>query len=259
MKSKILFLFLFVTSLGFSQSINNYSGVIIPLRYEFMKSDNQYRMCTLTKSNLKKAGFVAFYANEELPQQYYNNRCGLLNVEVIKDNAFLMTKLFIVFKDCNNKEIFKSEVGKSKEKDYEAAYSEALNRAFESVYALEYKYDGTVVNNSAALTTTAVATPAVTVTAVALPVVTTATVASVPTNTAEPDATVLFAQPIKNGYQLVDSTPKVVMKAYKTSNPSMYQAIKGNIQGTMVLKDNQWFFEYYENDNLMSEKINVKF
>ncbi|WP_348799398.1 hypothetical protein [Flavobacterium adhaerens] len=248
MKSKILFLFLFVTSLGFSQSINNYSGVIIPLRYEFMKSDNQYRMCTLTKSNLKKAGFVAFYANEELPQQYYNNRCGLLNVEVIKDNAFLMTKLFIVFKDCNNKEIFKSEVGKSKEKDYEAAYSEALNRAFESVYALEYKYDGTVVNNGTALVAPAVAAT--------VPVVPTA---SVPTNTTEPDATVLFAQPIKNGYQLVDSTPKVVMKAYKTSNPSMYQAIKGNIQGAMVLKDNQWFFEYYENDNLMSEKINVKF
>src|SRR6478609_4987593 len=269
MKSKFLFLLLLVCSIGFSQTINNYVAVVVPLRYEFLKSDNQYRLSTLTKFNLKKAGFEVFYANEDLPKEY--NRCSLLNVDVVKDNAFLVTKLFVVFKDCYGKEVYKSEVGKSKEKEFDVAYTEALNKAFESVYALHYKYDGpavaTTTNVAApqtvavpvAATTTTTATAAAPVAAVAATTAATAVAVNVPNNSAEPDGSVLFAQPIKNGYQLIDSTPKVVMKVYKTTNPSLYIATKGNLQGSMILKDNQWYFEYYEKDTLMSEKITVKF
>lgn len=256
MKTKLLFLLLLISSFGFSQSINDYTGVIIPLRYDFLKSDNQYRLATLTKVNLKKAGFEAFYANETFPGGY-NDRCSLLNVDVIRDNSFLVTKLYVVFKDCSGKEIFKSQVGRSKEKDYDVAYSEALNMAFESVYALNYKYAGTPAANSKNV---AVPVPAVSsVASVAVPVATAAVAVNVPSSSTEPDGSVLFAQPIKNGFQLVDSTPKVVLKAFKTTNPSIYLASKGDIQGTLVLKDNQWYFEYYEKDTLMSEKIKVKF
>ena len=255
MKTKFLYLLLLVSSYGFSQSVNDYAGVIIPLKYDFLKSDNQYRLATLTKVNLKKAGFEAFYANETFPAGY-NNRCALLNVDVLKDNACLVTKLYVVFKDCNGKVVYKSEVGKSKEKDYEAAYSEALNMAFTSVYALNYKYNGTL---PASNTNTASVSPVTaSVASVAAPVTVAAVAVNVP-NSSEPDGSVLFAQPIKNGFQLIDSTPKVVMKVYKTTNPSIYLASKGDIQGTLTLKDNQWHFEYYEKDTLMSEIIKVKF
>jgi len=265
MKSKFLFLLLLVSSYGFSQSVNDYSAVIVPVKYDFQKSENQYRLNTLTKFNLQKAGFQAFYINEDIPAEYYNNRCGLLNVDVLKDSGFMITKLYVVFKDCNGKVIYKSEVGKSKEKDFEASYVEALNMAFTSVYALHYKYNGKVIATSQNITATSsvvspvqgsaagsVSTTAVVATAAAVAV-------SVPNNSGEPDGTVLFAQPIKNGFQLVDSTPKVVIKAYKTTNPAIYLASKGDVQGTLVLKDNQWYFEYYEKDTLMSEKIKVKF
>ena len=53
--------------------------------------------------------------------------------------------------------------------------------------------------------------------------------------------------------------PKVVMKVYKTSNPESFMATKGSVQGILVAKDNQWFFEYYQNDQFISEMINVKF
>jgi hypothetical protein len=46
---------------------------------------------------------------------------------------------------------------------------------------------------------------------------------------------------------------------YKTSNPASYMAAKGSVQGVLVSKDNQWFFEHYQGDKLISEKINVKF
>lgn len=255
MKSKFLFLLLLVSSFGFSQSVNDYVAVVVPLKYDFLKSENQYRLSTITKANLKKAGFEAFYSNEEALKEY-RDRCSLLYADLLKDSGFLTTKLFVVFKDCYGKEVFKSEVGKSKEKDYEVAYAEALNRAFESVQALNYKYDGTPAVISTTATPPQVASPVVATAAVA----TTAAVAvNVPNNSAEPDGTVLFAQPIKNGYQLVDSTPKVVIKAFKTTNPAIYMATKGDIQGTMVQKDNQWYFEYYEKETLMSEKITVKF
>jgi hypothetical protein len=250
MKTKLLFLLLFISSLGFSQSINDYAGVIIPLKYDFLKSENQYRLATLTKVNLKKAGFEAFYANENFPGGY-NDRCSLLNVDVLKDSGFLVTKLYVVFKDCNGKVVYKSEVGKSKQKEFDVAYTEALNMAFTSVYALNYKYNGTPANNTN--------TAAVSVPSVAVPVTVAAVAVNVPSSSNEPDGSVLFAQPIKNGFQLVDSTPKVVLKAFKTTDPSIYLASKESLQGVLILKDNQWYFEYYEKDTLMSEKIKVKF
>ncbi|PWA09829.1 hypothetical protein [Flavobacterium laiguense] len=248
MKSKFLFLLLFVSSFCFSQSVNDYVAVLVPVKYEFLKSENQYRLNTLTKFNLKKAGFEAFYTNEAIPKEY--DRCSMLNVDVSTESGFMVTKLFITFKDCYDKVIFKSEIGKSREKEFDVAYAEALNLAFESVYALHYKFSGaTVANNQKA----AIASPAI------VPVATTAVAVNVSGNTDSDGANVLFAQPIKNGFQLVDNTPKVVMKVYKTTNPSIYLATKETLQGVLISKDNQWFFEYYEKETLMSEKIAVKF
>lgn len=248
MKSKFLFLLVFVTSYGFSQSINDYVAVVVPTKYEFVKDENGYRLNTLTKFNLKKAGFVAFYANETIPKEY-NDRCSLLNIDVSKESGFMITKLFVTFKDCYGKVIFKSEVGKSRQKEYETAYPEALNNAFESVYALHYKYNGSTVNNQK----TEIASAGI------APVAATAVAVNVSNSMDSGENAVLFAQPIKNGYQLVDNTPKVVMKVYKTTNPVIYLATRGTVQGVLISKDNQWFFEYYEKETLMSEKISVKF
>jgi hypothetical protein len=35
--------------------------------------------------------------------------------------------------------------------------------------------------------------------------------------------------------------------------------MKGISQGVLIQKENQWFFEYYESDILVSEKVAVKF
>ena len=141
MKKHLVVIALFISGLGFAQSINDYKAVIIPLKYEFMKSDNQYRLATLTKFNLEKAGFEAYYVNEEKPMGL-GDRCGLLDLDVVNQKAFLTTKLYIVFKDCFGKIVYQSEIGLSREKSYDVAYSEAMNKAFESVIALEYKYNG---------------------------------------------------------------------------------------------------------------------
>lgn len=244
MKIKFLLVALLISVIGFSQSVNDYKAVIIPLKYEFLKTENQYRLATMTKSNLIKAGFTAFYANEEIPAEY-SDRCQLLYVDVKKESGFLVTKLFVEFKDCFGKVVYTSEIGKSKEKEYEVAYKESLDLAFLSVNKLHYKYSGKTVATtktasvitSAPIQTVAISTPVADVS----------------------DPNLLYAQPTENGYQLIDKTPKVVMKLLKTSRPDSFIAIKDGVQGSLNAKDNQWFFEYYQNDKLVSEKVSVKF
>ncbi|MFB9077427.1 hypothetical protein ACFFWB_08460 [Flavobacterium procerum] len=165
----------------------------------------------------------------------------------------MVTKLFVEFKDCYGRVVYTSETGKSREKEYDVAYREALNGAFVSVKALQYKYSGkspaapTKITTAASLQTTASAPAATQQTVTATPVVDVS------------DPNLLYAQPTENGYQLIDKTPKVVMKLLKTSRPDSFIAIKEGVQGSLNAKDNQWYFEYYQNDKLVSEKVSVKF
>ncbi|MBA4317066.1 MAG: hypothetical protein C0412_01565 [Flavobacterium sp.] len=261
MKTRILFLMLFIASYSFSQTVNDYKAVIIPMKYDFQKSDNQFRLQTLTKVDLQKAGFQAFYTTESMPSEF-NDRCDLLYIDVKKENAFLVTKLYITLKDCFGTIIFQSAIGKSREKEFDLAYSDAINEAFISVYALQYKYNGTNAGSKLAVVP-AVPTPVAPAAAIPAVVVPVAAAANKEVNdlkTSQNNSSdLLYAQPTSYGYQLIDSEPKVVMKVYKTSNPASYMAAKGSVQGVLVSKDNQWFFEYYQGDKLISEKINVKF
>jgi len=259
MKIKFLLAAILCSVVGFAQSINDYKAVIIPLRYEFMKTDNQYRLATLSKANLVKAGFEAFYSNEQLPDGY-TDRCQVLYIDVKKDNAFLVTKLFVEFKDCYGQVVYTSEVGKSREKEYEVAYKEALDNAFTSVYALHYKYSGKPV--ASAKVVQKITAESLAATASVAPAAAAVKVAATPAAPSPDlkDPNLLYAQPTESGYQLIDKTPKVVMKLFKTSQPNVYIASKDNVQGSLILKeDGQWYFESYQNDKLVSEKIVVKF
>lgn len=248
MKKSFLFLLILFVSYSYAQSINDYKAVVVPLKYDFLKGENQYRLSTLTKFNLNKAGFVAFYSKETFPIEY-SNRCDLLYIDIVKESGFLTTKLYIIMKDCNDKIIFQSIVGKSKEKDYQVAYNEALNEAFQSVYDLQYKYSGAVAKTEPMIVKTQSA-----------PVVSEKAIVAEATGNIEiKDVNLLYAQATPTGFQLIDSTPKVVMKLFKTSQANSFIAIKDTVQGSLILKDNQWYFEYYQNDKLMSEKVAVKF
>lgn len=249
MKNTIVLLMLLVAGYSFSQSVNDYQAVLIPMKYEFQKSENQYRLQTNTKYNLEKAGFISFYSNYEIPAQY-DNRCSLLYLDVVEEKAFLATKLYVVFKDCNGNEIFKSASGRSKEKEYDLAYKDALNDAFKSITKLEYSYNGGAAVAKTKQVVAANKNANEKVSTASLPV----SISNV-----DPNLNVLYAQPTDTGFQLIDKTPKVVMKLLKTATPNSFIAIKGDVQGVLSLKDNQWVFDSYQNNTLVSEVISVKF
>lgn len=253
MKTRFLFLVVLISSYCFSQSVNDYKAVLIPLKLDFTKSENQYRLATLSKFNLNKAGFQGFYDNEPLPKEN-NDRCSLLYFDIVKEKSFLTTKLYITFKDCNGKIIFKSDIGISKEKDFQLAYTEALNKAFESVYALHYKYNGAVTSNPST-----VSKPTPVTVAQEVPVALPTDQVEASQSTIVDSSKMLYAQPTATGFQLIDSVPKVIMKVFTTSRKDCFLAVKGNTQGVLIAIQNQWFFEYYLNDKLISEKVAVKF
>ena len=237
---KIVLLFILFTSYTFSQSINDYQYVIVPIKFNFLKENDKYRLNTLTKLLLQKYTFKSYLSTEQLPAEIENQRCGILYATVSENNNFFMTKVKVVLKDCKDEVVYETEFGTSREKEYATAYNEALRTAFKSFDQLKYKYNG---KNEGIIST--------------LVIKTTATATPIP-NLDNPEI-FYFAQPIANGYQVVDSEPKVIMQLLNTSQKNVFIGIKGVTNGVVISKQGQWFFEYYQSGNLVSEPLNLKF
>jgi len=243
MKKFVLFFAMLYSGISFAQSINDYKYVVVPKKFEWLNEEDKYNLNSLTKMIFDKQGFQTYYSSDKLPDELALDKCKALYGEVLNESGILRTNIVIVLKDCFGTVVFKSQEGRSKEKNYQKAYYEALREASQSVSQLNYKYSGKE--------------------AVAAPV----KAASQPVPVAQQAATPvtvnndnqLFAQPIANGYQLVDNTPKVVLKIYKTSQQDSYTAVSEAKNGVVFKRDNDWIFEYYQNDKLVSEKLNIKF
>jgi len=260
MKRNFLLIAFFALNFSFAQSINDYKYAIVPSTFSFLKEKDQYRLNTLAKLYLEKQGFVSFFDTDPMPEEVLNNNCAKVYLDVQSNGNFINTKLKFTIKDCKGTVLFTSEEGRSKEKDYYAAYTEAFRATFPSFDAIHYKYSGKTTDAPAAV---AVATNALVSSAVATaataPVSSLAEVAPTAGSVTVASDEILFAQPIANGFQLIDSSPKVILKIYKSSNANTFIAVKGNLQGILIQKDAQWFFEYYQNAVLMSEKIGIRF
>ena len=63
---------------------------------------------------------------------------------------------------------------------------------------------------------------------------------------------------LKNGLAVLDSDKKVMMYLYKSTLQNVYLADKMGIKGICYQKNDDWFFEYYENDSIKIEKMDFK-
>lgn len=134
------FLMLF-SAKGISQeNINAYKYIIVPTSFNFLNEPDQYQVNSLTKFLFEKYGFTAIMADADYPEDLTNNRCLGLFAGVEKLSAFLKTKLQVHLKDCNNKVVFSSTIGESREKQFDKVYNLALRDAFNSFETLNYNY-----------------------------------------------------------------------------------------------------------------------
>jgi len=91
-------------NIGFSQSnLNDYKYIIVPKKYDFLKTDDQYQLNSLSKFLFEKYGFVPLFDDEPLPDDLINNGCLALYANVDKESGVLKTKLFIELNNLNYK------------------------------------------------------------------------------------------------------------------------------------------------------------
>ena len=239
---KVLFLLLFLaTSISFSQSLNDYKYAIVPSKFEFIKEKDQYRLNTLTKLLMEKYGFITYFDTDILPNEVVDNNCNKVYVDVKSNGNLFVTKLTVVLKDCKNAVVFTSVEGRSREKELQVAYNQALREAFTSFEKLDYKYSGKSnvnVNSNNNVKS------------------------NVNSNVKVPILNQnLFAKPLgANLFQLLTNDtdiPNLVLTIAKTNNPSIFIVEEAMRQGVVYKNNNEWIFDSYENEKLISEKLNI--
>ncbi|MDX1270337.1 hypothetical protein [Bizionia paragorgiae] len=143
MKKLVAFTILFLALYsGYAQhNLNNYKYVVVPDRYDFLKTPNEYRINELTKFLFEKYNFIAFLESEVLPDEILTNACLVLHANVLDHSGVFKTKLTIELKNCKGEIVFTSIEGDSREKEHSVAYNLALRAAAQSLAALNYSYN----------------------------------------------------------------------------------------------------------------------
>lgn len=231
-----------------AQKIGDFKYVIVPEQFEIHKHPNQYNLGTLSKYLFESIGFQVVYDNENYPKDLAMNSClALKPVLEVQSNMF-QTKMIISLKDCFNNIVFKSEEGICrKEKDNKISNQSAFRDAAKSFSEMDlsnYKIDANISRTSKNVEMISTSQP----------------------NTQEivvvdysDFSKTLYAQEIENGYQLIDSTPRIIMKLTKTSNPDLFLVKYGEVDAILMKKNNNWVIEYTLGSRFISEVLNIKF
>lgn len=282
MKTRVLSFFIgfFVMAGVFAQSnLNNYKYVIVPKKFDFLKEKNQYRLNELAQFLFEKYGFKALMEGSEYPNDLKFNRCLSLRSDVIKEPGMFKTKLKAILTDCNDQTVYTSDIGESREKEYKTAYNVAMRECFKSFQSLNYKYEPKEedliaakkesksevveeINKLKAEIETLKAKKEVKKAVETIPKVVAKETVVIENKTIEAGvkevlSNVLYAQEIENGFQLVDSSPKVVYKIKSTTLKDVY--LVENQSAIVSRKGDAWVIEYYEGNVLKHQELNIKF
>ncbi|MCM8567796.1 hypothetical protein NE848_00265 [Gramella jeungdoensis] len=142
MRKLLTALFTFgVIFISAGQSLNQYKYILIPETYEFTGEVDQYRLNSMTKFLFEKEGFNTLMKTEDKPADLKQNPCLGITTKLENNSGIFVTKLVLKLEDCYGNVVFTSKEGRSREKDFEVAFQEALREAFESIKKLDYLYD----------------------------------------------------------------------------------------------------------------------
>ncbi|TXE15911.1 hypothetical protein ES692_14925 [Psychroserpens burtonensis] len=278
----------FQTQLAAQVSLNSYKYIIVPKQFDFLNSQDQYQTSSLTKFLFNKYGYTAFFDDDDLPQDLSENRCLGLKSDIKKIKGFLITKLQIDLIDCNGNIVISSDIGETKVKEYKKSYQIAIRDAFTAFQSLDYNYivneDITVsersntnasevkqieqlkkevellkAKNDKVQPISEVKERVVPNTVKNLKegvkeVVNETVIPEIP-SASKPE--ILYAQPIDNGFQIVDTQPKKVMILLNTGTPNIY-IVKGK-DAIVYNKEGSWVYALYNEGNLELSVINLKF
>ncbi|GAB1307628.1 hypothetical protein KH5_03110 [Urechidicola sp. KH5] len=255
--------------------LNAYKYVVVPIRYDFQKKDDAFQVNSLTKFLFEKEGFATVLSSDTFPDDLKVNNCLAVTARLIDGSSMFTTKMHFELVDCNNKVVYTTKEARSKEKDYKRAYHAAVRASLQDLNQLNYAYESETISLEPSVTAKVTQSSEATRTVsknvnivanknetppnnstMSSASVTAPVIVKKPEVKKQVDKNVLYAQEIENGYQLVDSTPKVVYKAYGTSIKDVYIIKDGN--GIIYKNGTVWVAEYYEGDTLIQKELNIK-
>ena len=282
MKSKVTYILWLALMFGgaVNAQLNDYKYIIVPKKFEEFRSENQYQTSTLIKYYFEENGFNAIY-DDEMPVDLAADKCLGLTADLIDESTMFSTKLSIALIDCKNQEVFRSQEAKNRIKEYKEAYRDAIQNTFVSFTGLNYAYEpkeeveepATIVvsfrddvksvkEESTEHVLEQKATTEEQVYKSIEPKPTDIVRETSPSIAEEhvdlPDG-MLYAQPIANGYQLVDSTPKVVLRLESTSMDNVFITTYQGNNAVVFEKDGKWLMEYSDNGQKVQKELQIKF
>ena len=139
LKTVLSFGFIILMNLTIQAQLDSYKYIIVPKKFDGFKYENQFRTSTQIKHLFTTNGYNAIYEDQISPE-LAANPCMGVRVLLLDDSSLLATRVRLGLKDCNGVVVYETEEGKSKSKEYEYAYREAIDGAFISLKELPYSY-----------------------------------------------------------------------------------------------------------------------
>ena len=267
MKNIILVVFLIMSNFfvfGQVKKVNNYKFIVVPDRFDFLKQKDEYKTSSLTKFLLKKNGFTVVLNSEQYPKDLIDNPCSGLKALVLDKSSVFKVKVVIELRDCSNRLLYTSEEGVSRLKEFKKGFQEAIRKAHASMNNIAYEpflletirkdkkeiviVDPVLVKEGKEIKLKS-EIPAINNIQKAVLVV--------PINNIVLASSVLYAQPVENGFQLINSKPTVVFVILKTKVKGVF--ILKDKNGVLYKKEGVWIAEFYENGTFTEKKYQVKF
>lgn len=256
--------------IGYGQ-LNDYKYIVVPAKFLSFKNENQFRTSTLIKYLFTNEGFNTVYSNN-MPDDLKENPCLGLRVELIDESNLFATKTRLSLVDCNNVQLMMSQDGRTKTKEFEQAYREAISESFGSFRGLNYAYEPgdkkeqkkaepitvSFKNDVKSLEENPKSAPEKSIGQIASQKPSNEKVTPILEVPVSKEKGILYAQPIDGGYQLVDTTPKVVYVLRSTSAPDVFLVNKEGKSGVVFKNDDKWFIEMDEKGGKAKE-LNIKF
>ena len=225
----VLFMVLFsITSFAQKQAI------IISSKYDFQKEKNTYNINNMLKAILVSNNYEVYFDDAVLPMEIAQNRCNALSGVLIDNSNVFLTKLKFQIKDCQNNLVFETAEVKSKNKDIQTGYIEAV-----SLLSPELKkYKAAVIQKKDVVET--------------------------PQEIIETPKISEFKTFLKcsfeksfddsRDFEIGGSEQNVILFLQKTKNPNIFIAYKEGANGVFTKTGNKGIFEYYYEGKYMVEE-----
>lgn len=231
MRFYLYILFFLVMGLGYAQTKQ---VIILQHKYDFQTEPDSYNINNMFKGILLAEDFDVYFDDEELPLYIAQNRCNAIN-GIVQDNSNVFsTKLKFVLKDCQNKTLFESTEVKSKEKNIQSGYIEALK-----LFSPELKkYKATLIQKKEV-------------------VLQQQEVIELPKVSEFKTHLNCKMEEIFNGFHVTevrDMNDFVLLRMQKTKNSNIFIASRENTIGIFTKTGNKGVFEYYIGDKYWVEE-----